>query len=420
MTMIFAFVALVSLGIWVYLLLLRGLFWRADRELEENEAELENWPSVVVLVPARDEAEVIVSSLDNLLSQDYPGDCHIILIDDHSQDGTARLAAARAKETGNHEHLTVVRAGDLPAGWSGKVWALAQGLKAAEQVAPGAAYIWLTDADISHWHSNLRQLVLKAETDKLDMVSLMAMLSCESKWERLLIPSFVFFFQMLYPFRWVSNPKRETAAAAGGCILVNAEALAAAGGFRAIKGEVIDDCALAKRLKKVALERGRRIWLGIGTECESLRPYETLEPIWDMVARTAYTQLGCSPRNLKYAMLGMFLTFLVPPLALIGGLIGGFFLDLDNIGSGLAVYLSGMASYGLMALAAWPTNEHYEEPFWKGFLLPLAALVYMAMTISSARRHKSGRGTEWKGRIQAAAPAAPAVSGKLEEGLPGG
>ena len=399
MILFFAFVALVSLGIWVYLILLRGLFWRADRELEYNMEELKDWPSVVVLVPARDEADVIETSLGSLLCQDYPGPCHIILIDNNSQDGTARRAAARAKYTGNQKHLTVVRAGDGPAGWSGKVWALSEGLKAAEQVAPGARYVWLTDADISHWRSNLRQLVLKAETEKLDMVSLMAMLPCESKWERLLIPSFVFFFQMLYPFRWVANPKRETAAAAGGCILVNAEALAAAGGFRAIKGEVIDDCALAKHIKQVALERGRRIWLGIGTECESLRPYETLGPIWDMVARTAYTQLGHSPRNLNYALLGMFLTFLVPPLALIGGLIGVFVLDIDNIGSGLVVYLSGIASWGLMALAARPTNEHYDEPFWMGFLLPLTAIVYMAMTISSAWRHKSGRGAEWKGRV---------------------
>ena len=406
MTLFFAALSFLSLLVWLYLIALRGRFWLADQQLEEDLEEPESWPAVVALVPARNEAEVIEHSLEGLLRQDYPGPFHVILIDDHSRDGTARLASALAEKLGRQERFTLARAGELPAGW-----------QEAQRIMPEARYIWLSDADIAHWLGNLRHLVTKAETEQRDMVSLMAMLPCESFWERLLIPPFVFFFQKLYPFRWVANPRRRIAAAAGGCILVNAEALGQAGGFGAIRGALIDDCALARKVKAVAGERGRRIWLGLGTECESLRPYEDLQPIWDMVARSAYTQLNHSPGKLALTLLGMIVTYVVPPLALVGGLIGGLFLDISDIGAGLVIYLSGMGAWGLMALAAWPTNKLYDQPFWMGFALPAAAVLYMAMTLDSVRRHRAGEGGRWKGRIQAvhATAASRGEPGGLEE-----
>jgi hopene-associated glycosyltransferase HpnB len=418
MTLFFAALSFLSLLIWLYLIALRGRFWLADQQLEEDLEEPESWPAVVALVPARNEAEVIEHSLEGLLRQDYPGPFHVILIDDHSRDGTARLASALAEKLGRQERFTLARAGELPAGWSGKVWTLAAGWQEAQRIMPEARYLWLSDADIAHWLGNLRHLVTKAEAEQRDMVSLMAMLPCESFWERLLIPPFVFFFQKLYPFRWVANPRRRTAAAAGGCILVNAEALSQAGDFNAIRGELIDDCALARNVKAVARERGRRIWLGLGTECESLRPYEDLRPIWDMVARSAYTQLDHAPGKLAATLLGMVVTYLVPPLALVGGLIGGLFLDVSDIGAGLIIYLSGMGAWGLMALAAWPTNKLYDQPFWMGFALPAAAVLYMAMTLDSARRHRAGEGGRWKGRVQAV-PATSASRG-TRRGASGG
>jgi hopene-associated glycosyltransferase HpnB len=313
MVLALAGLAAVSLFIWIYLVLGRGLFWAADQELEPDLPDPAEWPSVVVLVPARNEAKVIGETLDTLLEQDYPGPFQVILIDDHSEDGTASAARTIAKRSKHAERLHVVESDPLPPGWSGKIWALGQGWAHAQVRAPEARYLWLTDADISHWLQNLRDLVAKAEADKLDMVSVMPLLSCESLWERLLIPPFVFFFQKLYPFRWVNNPKRRTAAASGGSMLVNLEALNAAGDFRSIKGELIDDCALAAGIKAVARKRGRGIWLGLGPEAESVRPYDGLKDIWRMVARSAYTQLGCSPLRLLGTVIGMILTYLVPP-----------------------------------------------------------------------------------------------------------
>jgi hopene-associated glycosyltransferase HpnB len=394
--------AAVSLVIWIYLVLARGLFWAADQELEPDLPDPADWPGVVALVPARNEAEVIGETLDTLLEQDYPGSLQIILVDDHSEDGTARAARALARQSKNVDRLHVVESDPLPSGWSGKTWALAQGWAHAQARAPEARYLWLTDADIAHWLQNLRDLVAKAEAEKLDLVSIMPLLSCESWWERLLIPPFVFFFQKLYPFRWVNNPKRQTAAASGGCILVNLEALNAAGDFRSIKGELIDDCALAARIKAVARERGRGIWLGLGPEAESIRPYEGLMDIWHMVARTAYTQLDCSRRLLFGTVVGMFLTYLVPPIAVLAGTFAGMFLPIENFGAAFGAVVAGMTAWGLMALAAWPTFQRYGQPVALTLLLPLAALLYTLMTLDSARRHRSGRGGEWKGRVQAA------------------
>lgn len=400
MISLLALLALLSLGLWVYLVLFRGWFWRADQELEDDYSGSGTWPDVLVLVPARNEADVLDQTLDTLLQQDYPGRFHVVLVDDHSSDGTPRVAAAVAEKTGQAKSFTLVRARRLPEGWTGKLWALAEGYAQGREVMPEAKYVWLSDADIAHWLANLRNLVAKAESEKLDMVSLMATLSCASPWERLLIPPFVFFFQKLYPFRWVNDPRRETAGAAGGCVLLDRSALDAAGGFEAIRGALIDDCALASRIKAVAKERGRGVWLGLGSEAESVRPYEGLGPIWTMVARSAYTQLDHKPWKLAAAVAGMLVAYLVPPLAVVFGLLGGLFLDVSLADTAATAMLAGAGAFGLMSLAYWPTLQHYGEPPWAVFLLPLAALLYTAMTLDSARRHRSGKGGLWKGRAQ--------------------
>ncbi len=399
--------AFLSLLAWIYLIVLRGRFWAADQELDPDTPDVNRWPSVVALIPARNEADTLGQTLDSVLMQDYPGELHVILIDDHSDDGTAEKAKAIAAECEQSGRLTVIQAGDLPKGWSGKLWALNEGWAAARQAHPETRFFWLSDADISHWLQNLRLLVSKAHHEHLDLVSVMATLKTESLWERILIPPFIFFFQKLYPFRWVNDPDREMAAAAGGCVLVNAKALEDAGGFDSIKSDIIDDCALATRIKEVAQKNRRGIWLGLGEEVESVRPYEDLRSIWDMVARSAYTQLHHSPLYLAGTVLGMILVYLIPPLATLIGALGGTFGNVDNIGGATMVMLTGALTWGLMTMAIAPTLRIYRQPIWVGLLLPLSALLYTAMTLDSARRYMAGQGGMWKGRIQASNETAP-------------
>ena len=388
-----------SLAVWIYLILFRGGFWRADARLDPAPPTPSIWPDVVALVPARNEAAVIGAAVAALLAQDYPGGLRVVVIDDGSDDGTAAEAEAagrRAAGTGGTERLNVVAARPTGPGWTGKLWALSEGLAQAEALCLQPRYLWLSDADIAHGPATLRRLVAKAEAETLDLVSLMVALSCEGWWEKLLIPPFVFFFQKLYPFAWVADRRRRTAAAAGGCILLNAEALTAAGGFAALKGALIDDCALAAliksaRIKAVGPERGRGIWLGLAEDSRALRPYGGLGQIWDMVARSAYTQLGRSPLLLIGTLLGMALVYLVPPFAA---------LSLPLGGQGAAAAL-GLAAWALMAFALLPTLRLYRQPPWLAPLLPVAALLYSAMTADSAWRHWRGRGGAWKGRVQA-------------------
>jgi hopene-associated glycosyltransferase HpnB len=383
--------AAIPLAIWLYLIVLHGGFWRADARLDQTAGPRRRWPEVVALVPARNEADVIARAVRALLAQDYPGPLHAILVDDHSRDGTAESAARAADESTRPGFLTVVAARDLPPGWSGKLWALAEGAARAEACHPGAEYVWLSDADIEHGPDTLRRLVAKAEDERLDLVSLMVALSCAGFWERLLIPPFIYFFQMLYPFAWVNDRRRRTAAAAGGCVLLRRAALARAGGIAAIKSELIDDCALARRIKD--LEPGGGIWLGLADASRSIRPYRGLGDIWRMVARSAYTQLRHSPVLLAGTLLGMTVTFLVPPLVALGAPLHG---------NAVAAIL-GVTTWSLMAVSAWPTNDLYRRPLWAGALLPLAAALYCAMTLDSALRHRRGRGGTWKGRVHTAA-----------------
>jgi len=372
-------VILVALGglvtaIWVYLLLGRGFFW--NTRLAPTAPEPAHFPRVVAVIPARNEAEGVGRAVASLLDQDYPGDFSIVLVDDHSHDGTAEVAREAAR--GREDRLTIVAARSLPGGWTGKLWALSEGVR---QIAlPPDLYLF-TDADIAHHRSNLRELVARLEAEQRDMVSLMVKLHCESFAEKFLIPPFVFFFALLYPFSWSNNPRKATAAAAGGCVLLRRDAYERIGGYAAIKGELIDDCALATVVKK----SGGSIWLGLTQGTESLRLYPEIADIWNMVARTAYTQLDYSPLLLAGTVLGLVITYLAPVLLLFAG--------------GKAALL-GLAAWLIMTAVYVPMLRFYGRSLLWAPLLPAAASVYLGATIASAWRHWRGRGGQWKGRVQ--------------------
>jgi hopene-associated glycosyltransferase HpnB len=374
----------ISLITWLFLLLFWGQFWRVNHQLETNKSVIEKpLPKVCVIVPARNEANVIPISLRSLLLQDYTGNFTIFLVDDQSSDGTANFAQGVAYALDKTDKLQIVSSASLPTGWTGKLWAMAQGVEKASELTPD--YFLLTDADIQHDISNLRRLVAKAESQNLDLVSIMVRLRCQSFWEQLLIPAFVFFFQKLYPFSWVNNPKKTTAAAAGGCILIHRESLNRIGGLQIIRQALIDDCSLAKAVKS----NHGKIWLGLSTSTISLRPYDSLKTIWDMVARSAYTQLNYSPVLLVGSLLGMTLVYLLPPIGIILGVLLG----------NCPITLVSFTAYLLMTFAYLPIIRFYKCPAIFAFSLPIIAFLYTLMTVDSALRHWQGRGGEWKGRV---------------------
>lgn len=374
-----------SAGIWVWLLWFRGSFWTADQRLGRSYDAPKSWPAVAVVIPARDEAETIAEVLHSLVKQDYPGALVTIVVDDNSTDATAEIAKS---VTDDHTKIQVIDGKPLPEGWTGKMWAVAQGVAHAAEILPAARFTLLTDADIAHGPDKVRRLVAKAEAESLDLVSLMVRLRCKSAWERLLIPAFVFFFQMLYPFRWINNPERRTAGAAGGCMLVRNTALVRIGGISRLRDAIIDDCALAKAIKP-----GGPIWLGLAKESHSLRGYDGLAGIWDMVARTAFIQLKYSNFLLLVTTMGMALMFLVPPVALAMA-----------IGSGDQVLgWAGAFGWLLMARLYQPMLGNYGLQMPHGILLPLAGLLFTAMTLTSAWRTWRGRGAAWKGRTYGSA-----------------
>ena len=384
-TIIFS-LTLLSLVIWLFLILFWGQFWRVNHQLEANQdKDIDNniLPTVCVIIPARNEADVIPVSLRSLLLQDYPGKFTIFLVDDQSSDGTANVAQEVAHNLDKTQQLQIVTSTSLPPGWTGKLWAMEQGLQTASTLTPD--YFLLTDADIEHHPSNLHRLVAKAEAQKLDLVSIMVRLRCQSFWEQLLIPAFVFFFQKLYPFSWVNNPKKANAAAAGGCILIHSEALNRIGGLQIIRQALIDDCSLAKAVKSTH----GKIWLGLSTLTYSLRPYDSLKTIWDMVARSAYTQLNYSPFLLIGSLLGMTLVYLLPPIAIIFGLVLGNWI----------ITLISFIGYLLMTFAYFPIIRFYKCSPVFAFSLPIIAFLYTSMTIDSALQHWQGRGGAWKGRV---------------------
>ncbi|WP_304458674.1 glycosyltransferase [Alicyclobacillus sendaiensis] len=381
-----------SLAAWIFLAIGRGFYWRTA--IAMNTAEMaalangrDTWPSVWAVVPARNEADVLPRTLPTLLSQAYPGEFHVVLVDDHSTDGTAEVALRLASELRLAHRLRVVRADALPPGWAGKVWAMQNGLG---RVPSDAGYVLFTDADIAHPPTSVQALVTRAERDGFDLVSLMVRLRAESAWEKLLIPAFVYFFAKLYPFAWVAHPKRRTAAAAGGCVLVRRHLLHMPPGLEPIRDAVIDDCALAR----LVAERGGRLWLGLGDDVESVRAYGTLSEIWRMIARTAFVQLRFSPLLLLGTVLGMLLLYAVPPVALVMGIVGA---AAGAPGSLAALALGGVA-YALMAATFAPMLRWYRLSPARSALLPAAGVLYTLMTLDSARRFWLRTGDHWKGR----------------------
>ena len=362
-----------ALLIWVCLLLFRGMFWR----LRERAATHPAGPGrVAIVIPARNEAETIGRSIASLAAQNFGGPFHIFLVDDHSDDGTAEIAR-KAAGTGR---LTVIAAPPLAPGWTGKLWALAEGLKRAESFDPD--YVLFSDADIVHAPKGLEQLVARAEAGGYDLVSRMVKLRAETLAEKALIPAFVFFFFMLYPPAWTENMRHRTAGAAGGCILLRWRALERIGGIAAIRGELIDDCALAKAVKTT----GGKIWLGISSETLSIRGYCTFGEIGRMISRTAFWQLRHSGILLLGTIAAMFLTYMLPPLLLFTGR--------------PLIMAMGVLAWVLMMAAYLPSLRFYGlSPLWAP-ALPLVALFYTGATVHSAIRYWMGRGGEWKGRAQ--------------------
>jgi Glycosyl transferase family 2 len=432
----------VTVAAWAYLLAGHGGYWRTDQRLPAAAAEPRHWPGVVAIVPARDEAAVLPGTLPALLAQDYPGAFDVVLVDDESSDGTAQVAAALGRAAEGSEDragrpdrgLRIVSGAGTPAGWAGKVWAMAQGLQAAGD----AEYVLFTDADIACRPGSLATLVRAAEADDRALLSQMALLRADTGWERLLVPAFVYFFAQLYPFRRVNRPGARTAAAAGGCMLIRRRELAAAGGLAGIRGALIDDVALGQlmkgqpvngrlpkgRLPKGRLPKGRlpkgqpmmgrlskeqptkgqptkaspsagRCWLGLTTDITSIRPYPRLADVWDMVARSAYTQLRYSPAALAGTVVGLLWLYVLPPAAAVGGVLG--------LAAGGGAWLgwlaaAGLVSWALMTMTYVPMLRLYRLSPLRAPCLPLIAVLYAAMTADSARRHYRGRGGEWKGR----------------------
>ncbi|MFF2382426.1 glycosyltransferase [Streptomyces sp. NPDC058108] len=372
-----------SLTVWLWLLLGQGFFWRTDLRLPPRR-EPADWPSVCVVVPARDEAGVLPASLPTLLAQDYPGRAEVFLVDDGSSDGTGELARELARAHGGLP-LTVDSPGEPPAGWTGKLWAVRHGIALARTREP--VYLLLTDADIAHAPDSLRTLVAAAHTGGFDLVSQMARLRVQSVWERLVVPAFVYFFAQLYPFRWIAVRGGRTAAAAGGCVLLRADAAERARIPDAVRHAVIDDVALARAVKRA----GGHIWLGLAERVDSVRPYPRLRDLWRMVARSAYAQLRHNPLLLLGTVLGLALVYLVPPLALLAGLLVG------STGTAAA----GGLAWLLMTVTYLPMLRYYRQPRWLAPLLPVTAFLYLLMTVDSAVQHYRGRGAAWKGRTYA-------------------
>jgi hopene-associated glycosyltransferase HpnB len=396
---------------WVYLLAGHGGFWRTDVRLpgRARAPDPGRWPSVAAVVPARDEAVILPETLPTLLAQDYPGAFCVVLVDDASTDGTGAVAAALATAASGEPGppgprvsrggavsaragavLRVVGGSPPPPGWAGKVWAMAQGAVAARE----CGYLLFTDADIAFDPGTVTSLVRAAVADDRALVSQMALLRAETGWERWIVPAFVYFFAQLYPFRRVGRTRARTAAAAGGCMLVRREALAAAGGLERIAGARIDDVALARLLKHGPARA--RCWLGFTTRVHSRRPYAGLGGLWDMIARSAYTQLRYSPALLAGTVAGLCWLYLLPPAATLGGLAvavaGGYPAAWWCAGAALA-------AWGTMTVTYGPVLRLYGLSPLRAPCLPLVALLYAAMTVDSARRHRAGRGGEWKGRV---------------------
>ncbi|MET9418285.1 glycosyltransferase [Streptomyces klenkii] len=379
-----------SLAAWLWLLLCQGFFWRTDVRLPERTPP-SVWPPVAIVVPARDEAEVLPSSLPSLLAQDYPGRAEVFLVDDGSSDGTGELARALAAERGGLP-LTVDSPGEPGPGWTGKLWAVRHGMALA-RARTDATYLLLTDADIAHAPDSLRELVAAAESGGLDLVSQMARLRVATVWERLIVPAFVYFFAQLYPFRRINRPGARTTAAAGGCVLLRSDAAERAGVPDSIRQAVIDDVTLSRAVRRA----GGRIWLGLADRVDSVRPYPGLGELWRMVSRSAYAQLRHNPLLLAGTVAGLAVVYLAPPAAVVAGALTGE----------TAALAAGAAAWAVMTGTYVPMLRYYRQPLLLAPLLPFTALLYLLMTVDSAVQHYRGRGAAWKGRTYARPEAAP-------------
>jgi hopene-associated glycosyltransferase HpnB len=386
----------VAAAAWAYLVAGHGGYWRTSEWLPRVTAEPQAWPDVVAVVPARNEAEMLPATLPALLGQEYPGALTVVVVDDGSADGTGEVAARIARESGRPLH--VIRGTPPPepgppapgqddGHWAGKVWAMAQGLRAA---GPGG-YVLFTDADIAWEAHTLRRLVAAAEGDDRDLVSQMALLRAATGWERVVVPAFVYFFAQLYPFRRVNAPGSRTAAAAGGCMLVRRGALERSGGLAPISGALIDDVAMGRMIKA---QRGR-CWLGLSRQVVSVRPYPRLSSLWQMVARSAYTQLNYSPALLAATLTGLLFLYVLPPAGAVTGLA---VLLAGGTGPAVLAAGAGLAGWALMSLSYLPMLRLYRLSPLRAPGLPLIALLYAGMTADSARRHHTGRGAQWRGR----------------------
>jgi len=389
---------------WLYLLVLHGGYWRTSGRLPPLCLAPDALPAITAVIPARNEAEILPDCLPSLLGQEYGGKLGVVLVDDDSSDDTTKVATAIGGE--HNRELTVVTARPTPAGWAGKVWAMSEGLRAVGQ---DTDYVLFTDADIAYGHGTLDALALAASGGDYAIVSQMALLRTGSRWEKFLIPAFVYFFAQLYPFSRVSRPRSKTAAAAGGCMLVKADTLAKAGGLEAIRGARIDDVALGRLLKRA----GGRCWLGLTTDVVSQRPYDRLADIWDMIARSAYTQLRYSVALAAGTVVGLAWLYLLPPAAAIAGVVL-LALGPAAAATGSAAWLAaaGLAGWLTMSITYLPMLRLYRLSALRAPTLPVIAAVYAAMTADSARRHLRGRGGEWKGRV--------VVSASHEHGQGGG
>ena len=432
-----AIAGVVSAAAWVYLVAAHGSFWRTGQRLPPTRTGgtgPATWPTVVAVVPARNEADSLPATLPGLLAQDYPGDFRVFLVDDGSDDGTGAVAAELGEKAARDggAPLTVVAGQPRPDGWAGKVWAMSQGLAAAigartgpqagtmagaavgtpsemvtgtvratavgnaigsdAAIAGTAKYVLFTDADIAWASTALRDLVRAAEDDDRVLVSQMALLRAATAWERVIVPAFVYFFAQLYPFRKVNNPKSRTSAGAGGCMLIRVGALERAGGLEPMKGALIDDVALGTLLKK----HGNRIWLGLTTDIRSARPYPNLASLWHMIARSAYVQLRYNPALLAGTLAGLLLLYAVPPAGVIVALIA---VAVGATGSAVAVTgIAGLLGWALMTASYLPMLRFYRLSPLRAPALPLIAILYAGMTADSARRHYSGRAVSWRGR----------------------
>jgi hopene-associated glycosyltransferase HpnB len=413
---------LLAAAVWAYLVAGHGAFWRAKEWLPatgkdpgsrlaadpesraagdagsplaadpESRAAGDpgSWPAVAAVIPARNEAAMLPVTLPALLGQDYPGPLSVVLVDDGSTDGTGEVATKLAAEVGRP--LQIVAGSPPPDGWAGKVWAMAQGLKATDASPEPSRYVLFTDADIAWAPGTLRALVTAAEAGDRDLVSQMALLRTATSWERVIVPAFVYFFAQLYPFRRVNVPGSRTAAAAGGCMLIRRVALEQAGGLAPIAGALIDDVAMGTMIKR---QRGR-VWLGLSRQVVSVRPYPQLASLWQMVARSAYTQLNYSPVLLAGTVLGLVFLYVLPPAGALAGL--ALLAAGTTTAPVIATAAAGLAGWVLMSLSYLPMLRVYRLSSLRAPGLPLIALLYAAMTADSARRHYAGRGAEWRGR----------------------